>query len=53
MLALDLGVFHRKAHEVKPREAALWTLLWVGLALAFAAPSKSNREIKETECLEK
>jgi tellurite resistance protein TerC len=37
MLALDLGVFHRKAHEVKPREAALWTALWVAMALAFAA----------------
>jgi len=37
MLALDLGVFHRKAHEVKAREALLWTLLWIGLALVFNA----------------
>ncbi|MDE3153442.1 MAG: TerC family protein [Gemmatimonadota bacterium] len=37
MLALDLGVFHREAHEVQPREAALWTALWVTLALVFAA----------------
>ncbi|MDE3127159.1 MAG: TerC family protein [Gemmatimonadota bacterium] len=36
MLALDLGVFHREAHEVRPREAALWTALWVALALLFA-----------------
>ncbi|OYV66645.1 MAG: hypothetical protein B7Z72_10975 [Gemmatimonadetes bacterium 21-71-4] len=36
MLALDLGVFHREAHEVTPREAALWTVLWVTLALLFA-----------------
>ncbi len=36
MLALDLGVFHREAHEVRPREAAMWTLVWVSLALAFA-----------------
>ena len=36
MLALDLGVFHREAHEVQPREAALWTALWVTLALLFA-----------------
>ena len=36
MLALDLGVFHREAHEVRPREAALWTVLWVTLALLFA-----------------
>jgi len=37
MLALDLGVFHRKAHEVKPREAAIWVAVWVTLALVFAA----------------
>jgi tellurite resistance protein TerC len=36
MLALDLGVFHRKAHEVRPKEAATWTLVWVSLALVFA-----------------
>ena len=33
MLAIDLGVFQRKAHVVKPREAALWTLTWVSLSL--------------------
>lgn len=37
MLALDLGVFHRKAHEVKLREAAAWSVVWVALALAFNA----------------
>ena len=36
MLALDLGVFHRKAHEVRPREAGIWTGVWVALALLFA-----------------
>jgi tellurite resistance protein TerC len=35
MLALDLGVFHRKSHEVKLREALLWTAAWVSLALVF------------------
>ena len=35
LLALDLGVFHRKAHEVSFREAAVWSGVWVGLALAF------------------
>jgi tellurite resistance protein TerC len=35
MLALDLGVFHRKAHEVSIREAAAWSAVWVALALAF------------------
>src|SRR5436309_2941011 len=37
MLALDLGVFHRKVHEVRAREAAIWTAVWVALALIFAA----------------
>jgi tellurite resistance protein TerC len=37
MLAVDLGVFHRKVHEVRPKEAAIWTGVWVGLALLFAA----------------
>jgi tellurite resistance protein TerC len=37
MLALDLGVFHRKAHEVKVREALIWTAVWIGLALVFNA----------------
>ena len=32
MLALDLGVFHREAHEVKPREAGGWVSLWVSLS---------------------
>jgi tellurite resistance protein TerC len=35
MLALDLGVFHRKAHEVSVREAFLWSVVWIGLALSF------------------
>ena len=37
MLALDLGVFHRKAHVVSPKEAGAWTAVWVTLALLFAA----------------
>ena len=35
MLALDLGVFHRQAHEVSVREAATWSVVWIALALAF------------------
>jgi tellurite resistance protein TerC len=35
LLALDLGVFHRKAHEVSFREAATWSVVWVALALGF------------------
>jgi tellurite resistance protein TerC len=37
MLALDLGVFHRKAHEVSLKEAATWSTVWVAFALAFNA----------------
>ena len=35
MLALDLGVFHRKAHEVSFKEACAWSGIWVSLALVF------------------
>jgi tellurite resistance protein TerC len=35
MLALDLGVFNRKSHVVSVKEAAVWSLVWVVLALAF------------------
>jgi tellurite resistance protein TerC len=35
MLAVDLFVFHREAHEVRTAEAALWTVVWVALALVF------------------
>ena len=35
MLALDLFVFHRDAHRVRPFEAAAWSVLWVTLALLF------------------
>ncbi|HEU4889425.1 MAG TPA: TerC family protein [Thermoanaerobaculia bacterium] len=37
VLALDLGVFSRKAHEVKFKEALTWTCVWVSLALIFNA----------------
>ena len=35
MLALDLGVFNRKAHEVHFKEALTWSAVWVALSLAF------------------
>ena len=35
LLAIDLGVFHRKAHVVSIREAAGWSVVWVTLALLF------------------
>jgi tellurite resistance protein TerC len=35
MLALDLGVFHKESHEVKFKEALIWSIVWVSLALLF------------------
>ncbi|HSV41778.1 MAG TPA: TerC family protein [Methanomassiliicoccales archaeon] len=35
MLALDLGVFNRKVHEIKTKEAVIMWLFWVGLAVIF------------------
>jgi tellurite resistance protein TerC len=35
MLALDLGVFHRKAHTVSIKEALLWSVVWITLAMVF------------------
>jgi tellurite resistance protein TerC len=34
-VALDLGVFHRTAHKIKTREAAVWSMVWIALATAF------------------
>ena len=35
MLALDLGVFHKKVHEVSVKEASIWTASWISLAFVF------------------
>lgn len=35
MLAIDLGIFHREAHEVPVREALGWTVIWIGLSQIF------------------
>ncbi len=35
ILALDLGVFHKNAHEVSFKEASIWTTVWIGLAFVF------------------
>jgi tellurite resistance protein TerC len=34
-VALDLGVFHRKAHKITLQEALAWSLVWIGLAITF------------------
>jgi len=35
MLALDLGVFHRRAHIIRLREAVVWSVVWIALSLLF------------------
>lgn len=35
LLAIDLGVFHRKAHSVSIKEATAWSIVWVSLAMIF------------------
>ncbi|HEY6006981.1 MAG TPA: TerC family protein, partial [Geobacteraceae bacterium] len=37
MFVLDIGVFNRKSHEIRFREALCWTLVWVALAFGFGA----------------
>ena len=35
LLTLDLGVFHRESHQVSVREAAIWSVVWISLALLY------------------
>jgi len=35
VMALDLGVFHRRSHKMTMRESLTWTLVWIGLSIAF------------------
>ena len=46
-LALDLGVFHRRAHAVSFKEALIWTTIWFCLAMLFALVLKPMRGEKE------
>jgi tellurite resistance protein TerC len=36
MLVVDLGVFNKKAHVVKTKEALIWSAIWIGCAGIFA-----------------
>ncbi|HWW03263.1 MAG TPA: TerC family protein [Candidatus Acidoferrum sp.] len=47
-LALDLGLFHRRAHVVSFREALVWSAIWFGLAMLFALSLKPLRGQKES-----
>src|SRR5260370_41708845 len=46
-LALDLGVFHRRAHVVKFKEALVWSTIWFCLAMLFSMALKPMRGEKE------
>lgn len=58
MLAIDLGVFNRKAHVVSFKEATIWSAVWVALALIFAVifyfytTSKFGPDVGQTKVLE-
>jgi tellurite resistance protein TerC len=47
-LALDLGLFHRKAHVVRFKEALIWTAVWFSLAMIFALALRPMRGPKES-----
>jgi tellurite resistance protein TerC len=47
-LALDLGLFHRRAHVVRVKEALLWTVVWFSLAIVFALALRPLRSEKES-----
>ncbi len=36
MLAIDLGVFHKKTHKVPVKEAIIWSIVWISLAILFS-----------------
>ena len=53
MLALDLGVFHKKDHEIKIKEAAIWTAVWVTLAMLFGLLLLFRAEwVHDIRCIE-
>ncbi|MEO5803290.1 MAG: TerC family protein [Verrucomicrobiota bacterium] len=47
-LALDLGVFHRKAHVISFKEALLWTFIWFSVAMIFAGSLTQWRTKEES-----
>ena len=36
MLLLDLGVFNKKSHVISNKEAAIWSIFWIGLSMLFS-----------------
>ncbi len=52
MLALDLGVFHKKIHKISVKEAFVWSLVWIGLALIFNVLIYFDKGFGPTKALE-
>ncbi len=46
MLLLDLGVFNKKSHIVTTKEATIWTLVWIGLSMAFSGFIYLNSDVQ-------
>ena len=51
MLALDLGVFHRKAHAVSIKEATTWSIIWVSSRLCSPASCSGNSAVSVVSSL--
>jgi tellurite resistance protein TerC len=52
MLALDLGVFHKHTHKVPVKEAIIWSLVWITLALLFALFIYLDKDFGHVKALE-
>jgi len=52
MLALDLGVFHKHTHKVSVKEAAVWSFVWITLALLFNLFIYLDPDFGKTKALE-
>lgn len=49
LLALDLGIFHKEAHEVSFKESLTWSIIWVSLALIFNFAFYKYAQLKFSE----
>jgi tellurite resistance protein TerC len=52
MLALDLGVFHKRTHTVPVREAFIWSCVWISLALLFSVFIYVDKDFGKVKALE-
>jgi tellurite resistance protein TerC len=52
MLALDLGIFHKKTHKVPVKEAVTWSIVWIALALLFNLFIYLDSDFGKTKALE-